>query len=362
MRQIFVASTLALACAGAYAQSSVTLYGVVDLYAGVAKGGSVSQTRINDGGNVASQIGFRGSEDLGGGMKAIFTMEAGVSPDTGAGNVPATGAAAGSFGFTRQAYAGLTGGFGSVTMGRQYTPIFRTTHRVDPLGANSVFGTNILWGQIEGQGTGAGAANTFQAWAARSENSIMYSSPTSSPIQGTLMYAPGEQAGNSGGNYLGASLSYNAPGLFVGYGYQSKKNVVANPNTSTGHILAASYEPGPFRIGASYGFQKSDVTGAAKATILNIHGAYNFSDTSTVILSIGRRDVSGGTPAAVNDADNTAITLGYNYNMSKRTTLYARYMRVSNGGTSLVSLGQVTGATAADNDISLLGLGITHRF
>lgn len=353
MRKILIGTSLALAGSGAMAQTSITLYGVTDLYLGFASG-TTTQQRINEGGHVASQIGFKGSEDLGGGLSAVFQLEAGVSTDTGAGNILATGVtAAGSFGFTRQAYAGLSGSWGQLLMGRQYTPIFRNTWRVDPFGNNSVFSPAILWAQTDSLGT------SFSPWAARAENAIAYFSPTTNAIQGSLMYGPGEVPGNSSGHYYGGSISYVAPTFLVGYGYQQKNQgspvaIVANPVVTKAHALSFSYEPGPWRVGGTWGYQQSDAAGTPKATLMMLYGSVNVGN-GQLMAGVGRRDVANSAN------DQTSFTLGYNYDLSKRTVLYARYQRISNSGAGLVSLGTIPITTPGDSG-SLIGFGVMHKF
>ena len=352
MRRLLIATALSAIGATATAQSNVTMYGVADMYLGYGKSGDTfKQTRLNEGGHVASQLGFRGTEDLGGGLKANFQFEMGVSMDTGAGNLPGPNLA-----FTRQSWLGLSGNWGSLQFGRQYTPIFRTTWRVDPFGVNSVFSPVTLWGQVDGQ---AG----LLAWAARADNAIMYTTPSNLPVSGSLMFAPGEASApsTSSGNYLSGNVVYSSGPLWASYAFQQRKSgtaaaPVASPSTSTAHVIAASYKVKAFRVGGSFGRQDSDVAGSPSATIMNIHGQYYITGTQSVLATYAIRNV------ASSDRDQNALLLGYNYDLSKRTMLYARAQFVKNKGNANVSLGGVTVAPNSGNDSRLFGVGMTHRF
>jgi predicted porin len=347
MRKILIASILTTGSLSAFAQSSVTMYGVADTFIGFAKG-AATDTRMMDGGNAASQLGVRGTEDLGGGLSAKFTLEGGLNLDNGSGNVPGPG-----FAFTRQSFVGLSGGWGEVTLGRQYTPIFRTVWRADPLGANSVFSPVGLWAQPDAQ-------PGLSAWAARSDNAIAYTSPAKLPVVGMIMYAPGEAASSVSGNYLGANLSYESGPLWLSWGYQSKKSgsaaaPAANPTSSTSNVLAARYAAGNMVLGASWGVQGSNVPASPKATILNLNTKFNFGANS-VYADYGRRNVRDSA------RDQDMWTLGYDYNLSKRTSLYARGLWLTNKGSGSVSMGGVAITANSGQNSRLIGVGVMHKF
>ena len=349
MRKVLIGSVLAAGSLSAMAQSSVTIYGIADTFVGFGKG-AATDTRLMDGGNQASQLGVRGVEDLGGGLSANYVLEGGINLDNGAGNVPGPG-----FAFTRQSYVGLKGGWGEVTLGRQYTPIFRTVWRADPLGVNTVFSPVTLWGQNDAQ-------PGLTSWAARSDNAVMYTSPAGMPVQGMIMYAPGEAAGSTSGNYLGASVAYERGPVWLGWGYQNKKSgsaaaPVASPTDSTSHVVAASYNAGNMVLGGSWGFQGSNVPTSPKANILNLNTKFIFG-ASSVYADYGRRDVRDSS------RDQDQWTLGYDYNMSKRTVLYARGLWLNNkGGGSVAPLGAgIAVAPNSGQNSRLIGVGVMHKF
>jgi predicted porin len=155
--------------AGALAQSNVTIYGIVD--AGLVResgGVAGSVNNLSSGVASGSRIGFKGKEDLGGGLTAVFQIENGFNVDTGA---------AGQSGllFGRQAFVGLTGKFGAVTLGRQYTPYYKTLRDVgDPFGAVSL----------------AGRAGNLFATNTRTDNMVEYVSPSFAGMRADLAYVP----------------------------------------------------------------------------------------------------------------------------------------------------------------------------
>jgi len=190
-------SLLALAYAG-HAQSSVTLYGVAD--AGVRYGSGLTaayagsadtSTAVNSGINTTSRFGFRGSEDLGGGLKAIFNLESGINLDTGA-SANATKL------FDRAAIVGLQGGWGSVTAGRQTTVLADVVSAVDPLGSRfASFNPNVGIAALSAHRLGAEfgpAGSTTGAY--RLDNSVKYVGRLSD-FSVRAMHAFGEQAGSS---------------------------------------------------------------------------------------------------------------------------------------------------------------------
>ena len=128
-KQWLAAAGWAIVGSAAWAQSSVEIFGVMDVHLNSARSGATRLTRLEDGGSAASRIGFRGSEELGDGWRAHFMLEAGVTPDTGMGTIPGP-----SLAFTRQSFVGLSAPWGHIDMGRMYTPMFSALgpHRYGP--------------------------------------------------------------------------------------------------------------------------------------------------------------------------------------------------------------------------------------
>jgi len=355
MRRSLVGIALAAVGTTAIAQENTSvLYGVVDSYVGYGKSGSnVSAVRVGDGGILASQYGFRGRDGLGGGYTALYDLQGGFDPSTGQAALGLNLGAA-QAGFMRQAYVGMEAPWGTITLGRQYTPIFLQTLKVDPFGNNTVFSPVILWAQTDAQ-TG------LLPWAARADNAVLYASPGKFPVQGKFMYAPGESQVNSksSGNYVSGSLAYANGPWHVGFGAQQRKSgtgaaPVASPTTSKSYVLGAHYQGKQWWVGGSWGKQSTDVAGVPDATLLNLSVQYSFG-TSRAIAGAVWRNVQNSA------RDQVAVTLGYDYDLSKRTTLYGRLLLLNNKDVSAVSLGGVTTQNGGD-DGRLVGFGITHRF
>jgi GBP family porin len=346
----------ALAVVGAVsAQSTVTLYGKIDLAvasrsektAGVNTANSVG-TEVNSSSQNGSRWGMKGSEDLGGGMKAVFQVESSISADTGA-----------STGFTRQAYAGLTGGFGSVTAGRQYNPYDNMLSAYDPHGAagSSALGYAFSAG---GGGTGFGAAkgaNGFHADSVRASNSIRYATPAMGGFSGEAMWAPGENknsvTGQDAGRYYALRADYNNGPLGVGMVYESTKNTgVANTSdTNKAWALGAQYNLGVAKLYAIYESAKNSgnlATADGKDRGWGV-GASIPVGASTLGVSYAReKNTAAG--AAV-DGEVKAFGAQLIYPLSKRTRLYTSYLN-----------GKSSTAANVETKTTALNFGMQHDF
>ncbi|MEP7099746.1 MAG: porin, partial [Burkholderiales bacterium] len=234
-------SLLALAVLGAFAgvasaQSSVTLYGTVDLSAKYTKNdGSARRYSLSQDGINSSQLGFKGIEDLGGGLKAGFVLLAGVNADTGSTNTQF---------FNRRATVSLMGGFGEVRLGRDYTPTFWNNTIFDAFGTNGLGDSSHVLQMATG---------TF----VRANNSIGYFLPSNiGGVYGQFMAAASE--GASGPN------PYGVPGGVVG----------ANPGRYIGGRIG--FAAGPFDIAGAYATQRLDtVVSQPSQKTLNIGGSYD---------------------------------------------------------------------------------------
>ncbi|MFN3295670.1 porin [Caldimonas sp.] len=267
--------------AAAQAQSSVTLYGRVDL--GLKYGLGDDITRLEQGSG--SRLGVRGVEDLGGGLKALFNIEHRFKADTGA---------ADSTFWAGRSVVGLEGGFGQVVLGREYTPARNIANRADPWGGDTVGKMEpILFGGI---------------LPTRQDNSITYSSPSFGGLRVQAQYALDEA--DTGEDFYGVNLSYGAGPLSLAYGY-NKSGVDDN----TWHLVTAGYDFGAFRLVGAYG-QGTPETGADK------HRSYMIGATAPV--GAGEVKLAYGKLEEVDpDSDvSSKFAIGYHYALSKRTTVY----------------------------------------
>ncbi|CAB5713014.1 Outer membrane porin protein 32 precursor [Delftia tsuruhatensis] len=338
---------------GAWAQgSSVEMFGIVDVHINSAKSGATRLSRLEDGGSAASRVGFRGREDLGGGLRAQFMLEAGVAPDTGLGTIPGPGLA-----FTRQAFVGLHGGWGSMEMGRMYTPMFSALFRADPLGMNALFSSLNLVSATDAQ-------PGMRPFAARANNMLRYRTPASQPWLVDLAYAFGEAPSphSSNGRLHGATLGWNQKPWFLAYSFQksvegSAAAPVATPATSHYQALSASWDAlDPLRLTGNYVVNRVDRSGTPKAKLVQLGAEWSLDARSRLLASVARREV-GGTDRAQN-----TWTLGYDYALSKRTQLYARWLQLGNAANASAAIANVPVATNSGDGVRSLALGVRHNF
>ncbi len=339
----------------ASAQSAVTVYGLLDMAVVHESGGSAgSVTKITSGVSAGSRLGFKGTEDLGNGLSALFLLENGFQADTGA-------MGQGGLLFGRQAYVGLHGGFGSVLVGRQYTPEYLVVVFADPFGSGYVGDTkNIV----------ATTGNSFS----RMDNTVKYLSPTVAGLTAELAAAPGEVAGDSAsGRQFGGSLAYAAGPLQVRVGYHNRNNDTAtlkNTENARNTVIAAVYDFGVAKAHFLYG-----VNHGLNSSVLR-NTANPFGQAITPVASTDSRDALVGLtvpfgPHALMASyiykdDRTAlnqnasqIAVGYRYTLSKRTSLYAVYSRIDNRNGASYTVGSAIESGSGDKAASV---GISHAF
>lgn len=385
------ATLSAIAAPGlALAQSSVTLFGVLDLAYENVKTQAGRISGVSPSGNSASRIGFRGTEDLGSGLSAGFWLEGAINPASGIGSSGTTtnnqrsDIAAGGLTFNRRSTVSLTGAFGELRIGRDTTPSWQNYLNADPFAAAGV-GTLIL------DYTGSAATNTF----VRASNSLGYFLPANlGGIYGQAMVAFGNQPSNatlnsidtsSNGRYAGARLGYRQGPLdvaaaytrttFAGLTQSLGNNGLAGPGTSG----AAAPLAGDLADTSVYGAY--DV-GAAK--VVGIVAQQKLSNVATTGNDLSTKGWSLGVNAPVGafnvlaslgqvklgSAKAQKIAIGGIYNLSKRTAAYATFARVSNsGGASIAAnsygsgaLSPVTGASNVNGNSTGIDIGLRVSF
>ena len=325
MKKMLLALLLPAAfTASASAQTSVTVYGLLDLGITSESGGPTgSKLTLGSGIQSGSRLGFKGSEDLGGGLAAIFTLENGFNPDDGTQGQGRL--------FGRQAFVGLQGGFGTVTAGRQYTPLWSAIDSLDP---------------VDGI---AGGSHNLMRRDVRTDNTIKYASPNLSGLSGELAYSLGEVPDNSAASrILGGGLAYANGPLLLKLAHQSKNNAT-DTDRSKSTYLGGSYNFG--MVKALLGYEVNKGVGAIDDRVAVIGAAVPFG-ASTVMLSYTRKDDK----SSAND-DARQLALAYTYALSKRTNLYSSYTRINNENT-LVSRTR-TGDGSGDREFNV---GIRHKF
>ena len=325
------------------AQSSVTLFGIVDAGYAVGNGSNSDKTQLKNSGYNSSRLGFRGTEDLGGGMKASFWLEAGVNNDDGTGsassalNQAQTAANVGTQGlrFNRRSVVTLSGSMGEVILGRDYTPQFWSETVYDPFGTNGV-GTNIAFNK--GGTTGV-----------RSSNGIGYKSPSMGGIALWAQTWMGENASTAAkvGNGNGFRITFDQ-GKFSAAVADSSLTTGAGTTNKTSN-MAASYDLGVAKLMVMSNTTK--ITGA-KDIKGSVIGALVPMAGGTFRIASSQTDQAG------KKAKHMAV--GFVQPMSKRTDLYATYARVGNSGGSAVALNG--SATAANASSTGYEFGVKHAF
>lgn len=409
-----VAAVAALAAVSAHAQQNVQLYGLVD--AGIThvtglRQGSVTQ--LASGIMEGSRWGLKGTEDLGGGYKAIFTLESRFEVDTGslsnrpisgtqvpdriatpaALNLPAALApvvnqvnaniANGTLGvnlnnnqFDRQAYVGLITPVGAVLAGRMYTPDYEVSAEFDAMQTQSA----LAAGQLAAIPAG---------FDIRVNNALQYRVQTGG-ITASLMYGFGETGGSSGNSrFVGLMGMYKGDGYAVGMGYNTRNNEVGQKSLTT-TTVGGWVNVGPGKLSAVYSRHKDDhpsnlstlaatltAGGVPAPAAAAVQAAYmNALKQRFDLFNIGYRITSGPhtvTVAYTNrnektsyDADARSYGVAYTYALSKRTDLNAvvvRFDNRKNGQAAPGGNGYLGGVTrSAGTDSTGIALGIRHRF
>ncbi len=396
---------IALAIAGlsgaAFAQSNVTIYGNIDQSIDYGNYGNGSKAILAGGGYATQRLGFQGEEALGGGLKAVWRLEAGINADKGqAGSVginqvvgtvtaPATQSVSG-YGqfFDREAFLGLSGSWGTFKAGRQYSPVFNAVAAMDTFGVAGI-GSNYLLNTIAGAAGGRGGVTT------RINNSLRYESPNMSGFNATVLFGLGdnglstvstaqnnESAGGQdavavnkqAGQHTGLNLAYGNGPISVIYGYGSNNSVTlvgTAPVRTKSNALAGSYNFGPGKLTLGWASHKNDAAVVTLDTrVWVIGGSFNVG-AGSIRAQYGSNDDK---LVANNDVRHWA--LGYVHPLSKRTTAYVTYAKTDNKEGSVAGAGAGqgfvqassaivgNGANAVDSryDPSSIQFGMNHSF
>ena len=351
-----------LLCAGgAHAQSSVEVSGLVDVFAGSIKnsGDAGRKSVVDSGGLTTSWFGFKGTEDLGGGLKANFQLTSFIKVDTGS-----QGRFANDTFFSRDANVSLSGSFGSVMLGRWMAPNFLPSVVGNPLGDSFTFSPLILHMNVPlFNGTGWGATTPSDTgWS----NQLVYSTPNIGGFKANLQYQFGEQAGNNGKKNVGANFFYfGGPLTLTGF---YERDQISNPGagsylgtTKKDWMLLGAYDFGVVKPFVSYGQAKAD-NNPNKAKTLQIGASAPLGGGS--LLASWAKTVQLGASVPVGPAGKVLVewvktdlsqtnvnrktyTVGYDHFLSKRTDVYAMFMG-----------DKITNQTSGTS----FGVGIRHRF
>ncbi|CAN7584832.1 porin [Variovorax paradoxus] len=307
-----VAPCAAVFSVGAFAQSNVAVYGLIDMsinHVRAEKNAKRSAAHLTAMGSDASRLGFRGTEDLGGGNRAYFKLETGISADTGA---PTN---ATQF-WNRESYVGLgSESLGSVQVGSQYTPWIWTTGKIDPFGR---FGIGTMVNLLQGSPRG---------WSVTFNNSAQYITPNLGGVVGRVMASAPE--GSITGASYGAALEITRGKLYVALNYDQ-----------TGATLASVGLPGSgravtrtFGAGLTYDLDLVKLAGwyqSNRGSQLPTAEGYMLGAT----VPVGASEIRGSfVQRRLANADAKQFAVGQYYFLSKRTTVFWQIARLKNSGT-----------------------------
>jgi len=347
MKKTLLALAAIAASSAAFAQSSVSLYGVVDASLESVKGSDTTVSRVSSDNLATSRLGFKGTEDLGGGLKANFVLETALKSDTGAQGNSARF-------FDRAAWAGLAGGFGELRLGRQDSSAGLLAGNTSLLGAQAYDDLKI--------------AKTYAGDGYRRlDNAVTYLLPTlvkglSAQVQYSTQadstVTGGESYGNDRGKTWGFNVAYAADGVVAGVGYVNGKFNPAGSVKDTGVLAYAGYDFAVAKLTGYYNMDKQ--TDAAEIRrLIGVRLDVPVSKEFAVQASVSK--VKNTTLATRGDDDNaTIVAMKGVYSLSKRTAVYGLFTNVNNSDNANLV---VSGATAGFGKTSRgLAVGVSHQF
>jgi predicted porin len=372
---------LAVAIASAFAApafaatSNVDVYGSLNLSYENVDNGSADWNRMVTNNN--SFIGFKGSEDLGGGMKAVWQIESNISIDgsaTAATVTTADGVNGNIFG-TRNTFVGLSGGFGTVVAGVHDTPYKMSTGSLDVF-VGTLGDYNGIFGNV------AGNASSF--FDLRTGNTIAYVSPNFGGFDVKAAYVSGleaaEPAGQNTANAYSLSGTYANGPLFVTAAYETHNDVAG---TTTAQLcnsgatclgagtlsrdaikLGAGYKFGDLKLGAIYEKIDGDTGTAVAHDTWGVNAAYGIGAITLKASYATASDIENAAGVEVANTGADMWALGVDYSLSKRTTVQLTYASMDNDSAGVWDLGQGPQVAnfAAGSEVSGFGLGLKHTF
>jgi len=339
---------MALACASAFAvtanaQSTLTTYGIVDMGL-VVDNGAASVEKLASGVQSGTRLGFKGTEDLGNNMKALFVLETGIAADAGGFNQGA--------GFARQSFVGLQSDVGTLTLGRQYTPFFLALNGVaDPFAS----------------GLAGNAQNLIPHSGIRMNNALKYVTPIFSGVSAEVAYGFGENTFgiDRNGRNVGGSIGYSDGALNIRIAHHRTNET---PGSSIITTTIGSLRDTSTMLAANYNFQiakvfaafsdndlqiatTSPAKGKSRDLLIGVSVPYG---NHTFIASYINKD---GRSALNQDANQ--FGLGYTYALSKRTNIYAAWATIDNKRGATYTVGNNSEVGTGDKAFNL---GVRHTF
>lgn len=312
----------------AFAQTSVTIYGVADAGFVYDRGGPAGNVaKLTSGVQSGSRLGFRGSEDLGGGLSAKFVLEAGFNIDTGT-------MGQGGLLLGRQAYVGLGSQWGELALGRQYTPHVITLDQIDPFS----------------RGLAGNSANLMTT-VVRMNNTIKYSTPSWGGFVGELAYGFGEVPDDTtASRQIGAAIGYANGPLLVKLAHHSAENPTGTDDAQS-TLLGAKYDFGMAAASAGIGINEGLGAIDNRDYLLGVAAPFG---PGVFLASYIRKD--DRSPA---NSDANQWALGYTHAVSRRTNFYTSFARIDNDPGAAFTVGNASEAGTGDKAFNV---GIRHKF
>lgn len=373
-RSVLAATGLLLACSAAQAQSSVTIYGAIDVYAAQQSGSGVASRKVLGSGLNPNALGFMGREDLGGGLTAGFVLEGQPMMDTGL-------MGQGGKMFGRQANVYMEGAFGRVTLGRVHLPgrAFGIKYNAsgwlasDPQGQMAVATGSTLGPLMNGDTVGS-----------RVSNAVMYTAPRLGGFTFSVVQSAGEGGPFSAGQVKMTQFGagFTAGPFTTDLVYSKVPELAGNQLRQTDYSIGAQYRPGGgvTLIAAHFSHQGSSVaapgattaiagsTGTDRTTLIGARftsGLHTFGATygqlKAAAVHRGRRPGNISAPFSAPLDDVTGWALGYTYALSKRTQLFAAYGSLDSDALGQVSLTADLRPVAGGRS-TLAASGVRHSF
>ncbi len=337
MKKSLIALAVLAASGAAMAQSSVTVYGIADIWFGSSKTSGVfhsgpvnqdgvRQTVLQSGGVSGSRFGFKGTEDLGGGLKANFLLEQGFSLDTG-------DASASTKAFNRQAYVGLSGGFGEVKLGNVFTAYDDISGATTSAFDSALSATNNVF-----------ASNGYSS---NPNNNIYYATPSFGGFSGAVSYGLGENknATQSASNNVSFHAKYENGPVYAGVAYQREKAVGGATDKFT--RINGSYDFGAAKLLASYGNKKEDTGEKTNEYHIGVDVPLGGALTLSGGYATSKTKLAG-----VTDSKRSGYGVALAYGLSKRTTVY----------TGIHSSKSKDSVGAEDGKATIYAVGLKHTF
>lgn len=339
-RGLVAAAVLVAAAGSASAQSSVQAMGLLDVYAGSIRmaGDAKSTSLVGSGGMTTSWWGFKGSEDLGGGLKANFALTGFFQVNTG----QLTRVIPNDTPFSRDANVSLSGNFGSIALGRNLAPNFLPTIIFNPFGDSFTFSPLVLHANVP-LFNGSGWTQTTTVADTGWSNEVLYSTPNFNGLSANVHYQLANSTASA--HNIGVNVLYfNGPFAATAF---YERDELSNPDgkkfttndTKKDWMVGASYDLKVAKLFATYGKADSNAVAATSAKTLSL-GASAPVGAGSVMLAYAKTERSDG-------LDRKTTTVGYDYFLSKQTDLYAALMHDA-----------VTNATSGTS----FGVGIRKRF